>query len=59
MDEVDTNNATIFIKESDNSIVELITLTEYENCMPYLQYNGVRYVGIDRYLYILYRDTQS
>ena len=31
--------------------------TDYENCLPYVQYNGVRYVTIDRMKFLLYKSV--
>ena len=45
----DTDNI-LFVKV-DGKINNLITFTKQDGCMPYLSYNGVRYVTIERLKY--------
>ena len=54
--EVDTNSFVINVSNGKNlKFNNILTITDYETCMPYLQYNGVRYVTIDRLKYLYYR----
>mgnify|MGYP001236855805 CR=1 FL=1 len=34
---------------------DIITFTNYNSCMPYVQYNGIKYATITRMKYVLYR----
>lgn len=54
--EIDINNFCIFVRLRGQKIYhKLVTFTEIMECMPYVQYNGVRYATIDRMKHILYR----
>ena len=35
---------TIVAVKENNKVNNLITITQHDHCMPYLQYNGIRYV---------------
>ena len=52
----DTDNI-LFVKV-DGKVNNLITFTKQESCIPYLTYNGVRYVTIEKLKY-LYYETMS
>ena len=50
--EVDiTNYSILSMRNNTNKYNNLITFTQIEACMPYLQYNGVRYATIDTLKY--------
>ena len=54
--EIDVDSITIFGKKNGSSDYnKLITFTLIETCMPYIQYNGIRYATIDRLKYLYYR----
>jgi hypothetical protein len=54
----DSINYTINVSKGNNlKYNDIITFTNYQNCMPYIQYNGIRYATIDRMKHILYRAT--
>lgn len=55
--EVDIYNVSISVSKGDAEYKDIITFTEYNSCMPYVQYNGVKYVTITRMKYILYRNV--
>ena len=52
--ETDSHSSEILMNDGD-SYIYLAELTNYDNCFPYLQYNGVRYVGIEKMLNIYRR----
>ena len=54
---VDTDNYTIHVSFNKIKHNYLVTFTDYENCLPYIQYNGVRYVTIDRMKFLLYKSV--
>ena len=43
----------IGVKEG-KQVNNIITITQHDNCMPYVQYNGIRYATIDRLKYLYY-----
>jgi hypothetical protein len=45
---------TIIAVKLNNKVDNLITITQHDNCMPYIQYNGIRYATIDRLKYLYY-----
>lgn len=51
----DTHSYTIHVSFNRLKHNYIATFTDYENCLPYVQYNGVRYVTIDRMKFILYK----
>lgn len=54
--EVDTNSFVINVSNGKNlKYNNILTITDHDTCMPYLQYNGIRYVTIDRLKYLYYR----
>jgi hypothetical protein len=54
--EIDVDSITIFGKKNGSKEYnKLITFTLIETCMPYIQYNGIRYATIDRLKYLYYR----
>ena len=52
---VDTHSYTIHVSFNKIKHNYIATFTDYENCMPYVQYNGVRYVTVDRMKFLLYK----
>ena len=54
--EIDINNYCIYVRlKGHKSYHKLVTFTEIMECMPYIQYNGVRYATLDRMKHIIYR----
>jgi hypothetical protein len=54
--EVDVDNVYIYGKKKGSSKYnKLITFTYISECMPYIQYNGERFVTIDRLKHLYYR----
>lgn len=53
--EQDVNNIAINVSYGDLKYNTILLITEYNNCMPYIQYNRVRYATIDRLKHILHR----
>ena len=53
--EIDVYNFTIVGNYKKGKYNNLITFTPAIECIPYIQYNGVRYATIDRLKYILFR----
>lgn len=55
--EIDIYNYVIVAKQNKpgGRYNNLITLTKVSECMPYIQYNGVRYATFDRIKYLFYR----
>ena len=53
--EIDVDNITILGRLDDGRFNKLITFTIIETCMPFVQYNKVRYATIDRLKYLYYR----
>ena len=53
--EIDVYNYTIVGKYKNRRYNNLITFTPAIECIPYIQYNGIRYATIDRLKYILFR----
>ena len=51
----DANNISINVSYGDLKYNTIILITEYENCMPYIQYNRVRYATVDRIKHVLHR----
>ena len=49
----DDDDTVLFVK-IDGKVNNLITFTKQDGCMPYITFNGVRYVTIERikYLYL-------
>ena len=45
---------TIIAVKLQNKVNNLITITQHDNCMPYIQYNGIRYATLDRLKYLYY-----
>lgn len=53
---VDSKNYTINVSDNkDLKYNDIITFTYFKICMPYIQYNKVRYATIDRMKFILYK----
>ena len=52
---VDTHSYTIHVSFNKIKHNYIVKFTDYENCLPYIQYNGVRYVTIDRMKFLLYK----
>lgn len=52
--ESDAHSSEILM-ENDGNYIYLAELTNYDNCFPYIQYGGVRYVGIEKMLNIYRR----
>ena len=52
--EIDVDNWTLYGRKNGR-YNNLITFTFVTECMPYLQYDGVRYATIDRLKYLYYR----
>ena len=44
---------TIVAVKENNKVNNLITITQHDHCMPYLQYNGIRY-ATERLKYLYY-----
>ena len=44
----------VYVKHKDK-VNNLITFTEIDKCIPYVQYNGIKYVTIDRLKYLYLR----
>ena len=54
--EIDVENVSIYAKKKNsNKYNKLITFTWIIECLPYLQYKGIRYATIDRMKYLYYR----
>ena len=54
--EIDINNFCIYVRlKGHKKYHKLITFTEIMECMPYVQYNRVRYATVDRMKHIIYR----
>tara|TARA_Y100000590_G_scaffold80685_1_gene89607 strand:- start:911 stop:2572 length:1662 start_codon:yes stop_codon:yes gene_type:complete len=53
--EVDVYNVSISVSKGDIQYRDIITFTNYNSCMPYVQYNGIKYATITRMKYVLYR----
>jgi hypothetical protein len=54
--EIDVDNVYIYgKKKGSNKYNKLITFTYITECMPYIQYNGERFVTIDRLKHLYYR----
>ena len=54
--EIDSYSFTLNVSNKRNlKHNSILTITESETCIPYIQYNNVRYVTIDRLKYILFR----
>ena len=54
---VDTHSYTIHVSFNKLKHNYIATFTDYENCMPYIQYDGVRYVTVDRMKFLLYKSV--
>ena len=54
---VDTHSYTIHVSFNKLKHNYIATFTDYENCMPYVQYDGVRYVTVDRMKFLLYKSV--
>ena len=54
--EIDTFSYTLSVS-NDRKLKynNILTIVENDTCMPYIQYNNIRYVTIDRLKYILFR----
>jgi len=59
--EIDTDSFTIHVSNNNKAnpiqYKDIITFSNYDMCIPYMTYDGVRYVTVDRMKYILYRAT--
>ena len=53
--ETDARSSEVLIENDNNTYTYLLELTNYDNCFPYLQYGGIRYVGIEKMLNIYRR----
>lgn len=53
--EVDVESHIINVSKGSLRYNSIIQITRNQSCMPYIQYNGVRYVSIDRLKYIYFR----
>ena len=54
--EIDVENISIYSKKKySNKYNKIITFTWIIECLPYLQYKGIRYATIDRMKYLYYR----
>jgi len=54
--EIDVDNISIIgRKKNSKEYNKLITFTVITTCMPYIQFNGIRYATIDRLKYLYYR----
>ena len=45
---------TIIAVKLKNKVNNLITITQHDNCMSYIQYNGIRYATLDKLKYLYY-----
>ena len=45
---------TIIAVKSNDKVNNLITITQHDNCMPFIEYNGIRYATIDRMKYLYF-----
>ena len=53
--DIDADNYDIMFKLKNTNYKQLITFTKSYECMPYIQYNGIRYASFDRIKYNYYR----
>ena len=53
--EVDVENHFINVSNGSLRYNCIVQFTKNQSCMPYIQYNGIRYVSIDRLKYIYFR----
>lgn len=53
--EIDVDNWVLYGKKGNGRYNNLITFTFVTECMPYLQYDGVKYATLDRLKYLYYR----
>lgn len=53
--DIDSENYTIMFNKNGSKYLPLITFTKANECMPYVQYRGVRYATIDRLKYNYFR----
>ena len=54
--EIDTLSYSINVSNGKKiKYNNIITFVENETCMPYIQYNGIRYVTVDRLKYLYFR----
>ena len=54
--EIDINNYSIYVKpKSTKKYYKLITFTEIMECMPFIQYNKIKYCTMDRLKHIYFR----
>lgn len=56
--EIDINNYCVYVKSNkskNSTYYKIVTLTEVMECMPYVQYNHIRYTTIDRLKHIYFR----
>jgi hypothetical protein len=53
--EVDVESHIINVSKGSLRYNSIVQFTRNQSCMPYIQYNGVRYVSIDRLKYIYFR----
>ena len=53
----DTHSYTVHVTFNKIRHNYIAVFTDYENCLPYVQYNGVRYVTIDRMKFLLYKSV--
>ena len=53
--DIDSDNYDIMYRLGNTNYKHLITFTRSYECMPYIQYNGVRYASFDRIKYNYYR----
>ena len=58
--EIDINNYCVYVRSSKSSksskFHKIITFTEIMECMPYVQYNHIRYTTLDRLKHIYFRN---
>ena len=57
--ETDSHSFSINLSKEETPLKydNIIVLTKPVTCIPYIQYNGVRYVSVDRLKYIYYRSA--
>ena len=48
-------NSIVFAVHIDGKVNNLVTFTKQDGCLPYLVYNGVRYVTIEKIKYLYYQ----
>ena len=53
--ETDSHSVDILLDNGDEGFVYFAEITEYDNCFPYLQYSGTRYVSIEKMINVYRR----